>query len=77
MAAAGSMPTPPTLRKSHPIDQFHGKLAHAADPRGADLHLRRMVGSTRQGWAVYAAMMIIFLVSLAAMYVAEYHGNRW
>ncbi|MGE5892940.1 MAG: potassium-transporting ATPase subunit KdpA [bacterium] len=34
-----------------------------------------MVGSTRQGWALYTAMMLIFVFALAGLYWAEYHGN--
>jgi potassium-transporting ATPase potassium-binding subunit len=33
-----------------------------------------MVGDTRQGWAVLAAMTVIFVVLLAACYVAEQNG---
>jgi K+-transporting ATPase ATPase A chain len=35
----------------------------------------RMVGSRRQGWAVYAAMSALFLVSVTVVYVAERHGT--
>jgi potassium-transporting ATPase potassium-binding subunit len=35
----------------------------------------KMVGDTRQGWAVLAAMTIIFVVLLAGVYVAETGGN--
>ncbi|HET6516320.1 MAG TPA: potassium-transporting ATPase subunit KdpA [Thermodesulfovibrionales bacterium] len=35
----------------------------------------RMVGSTRQGWAIYLAMMILFIVAVGALYWAEYSGN--
>jgi K+-transporting ATPase ATPase A chain len=31
----------------------------------------RMVGSRRQGWAIFAAMAILFVVSVAIVYVAE------
>lgn len=31
----------------------------------------RMVGSRRQGWAVFAAMMVMFVVSVSVLYVAE------
>ena len=34
-----------------------------------------LVGSTRQGWAIFAAMMILLVTALGAMYWAEYHGN--
>ncbi|MBK5229727.1 MAG: potassium-transporting ATPase subunit KdpA [Thermoleophilia bacterium] len=35
----------------------------------------RMVGSVRQGWAIFAAMAAIFIVSTAVMYPAEQHGT--
>ena len=31
----------------------------------------RMVGNRRQGWAIYIAMMVLFLVAVAIVYVAE------
>jgi potassium-transporting ATPase potassium-binding subunit len=35
----------------------------------------RMVGNRRQGWALYAAMMIMFIVGVAVVYTAEQHGS--
>lgn len=35
----------------------------------------RMVGDARQGWALYAAMSIVFLAGLAVVYWAEGSGN--
>jgi K+-transporting ATPase ATPase A chain len=35
----------------------------------------RMVGNRRQGWALYAAMMAMFVVAVAVVYVAEQHGS--
>ncbi len=35
----------------------------------------RMIGNRRQGWALYAAMMIMFIVAVAVVYVAEQHGS--
>jgi K+-transporting ATPase ATPase A chain len=35
----------------------------------------RMVGSPRQGWAVFAAMGLCFLVGVAICYWSESHGN--
>ena len=35
----------------------------------------RLVGNTRQGWAILTAMMVILIVSLGAMYWAEHAGN--
>ena len=35
----------------------------------------RMVGSTRQGWVIFAAMLIMMVLLLAVMFVAEYATN--
>jgi K+-transporting ATPase ATPase A chain len=35
----------------------------------------RMVGNERQGWAVFAAMSLLFLAGVTACYWAEAHGN--
>jgi K+-transporting ATPase ATPase A chain len=35
----------------------------------------RMVGSRRQGWALYAAMSALFIVGVAIVYAAESHGS--
>jgi K+-transporting ATPase ATPase A chain len=58
-----------------PLTNFIENLLMLLIPAALTYTFGRMVGSGRQGWAVYAAMVIIFLVSLIAMYAAEYHGN--
>ena len=35
----------------------------------------RMVGSQRQGWAIFAAMLALFVVAVAVVYTAEQHGT--
>ena len=35
----------------------------------------RMVGSERQGWAIFAAMSVLFLAGVATVYAAEASGN--
>jgi potassium-transporting ATPase potassium-binding subunit len=35
----------------------------------------RMIGSQRQGWAVFAVMGVLFLVGVVVCYAAEAHGN--
>jgi K+-transporting ATPase ATPase A chain len=35
----------------------------------------RMVGNQRQGWAILAAMGVLFIAGVAACYAAEAHGN--
>jgi K+-transporting ATPase ATPase A chain len=35
----------------------------------------RMVGSQRQGWAIFAAMAVLFIAGVAVIYTAEQHGT--
>jgi K+-transporting ATPase ATPase A chain len=35
----------------------------------------RLVGNRRQGWALYGAMMAMFIVAVAVVYTAEQHGS--
>jgi K+-transporting ATPase ATPase A chain len=35
----------------------------------------RMVGSRRQGWAIFAGMFVLFAVAVAIVYAAESHGS--
>jgi K+-transporting ATPase ATPase A chain len=58
-----------------PLADFIENLLMLLIPAALTYTFGRMVGSTRQGWALYAAMMLIFLAALAAMYAAEHHGN--
>jgi K+-transporting ATPase ATPase A chain len=35
----------------------------------------KMVGSRRQGWAIFSAMAILFVIGVAVVYTAEQHGT--
>ena len=35
----------------------------------------RMVGSQRQGWAIFSAMFILFIIGVVVVYMAEQHGS--
>jgi K+-transporting ATPase ATPase A chain len=35
----------------------------------------RMVGSQRQGWAIFAAMFTLFIIGVVVVYMAEQHGS--
>jgi K+-transporting ATPase ATPase A chain len=35
----------------------------------------RMVGSRRQGWAIFSAMAILFVIAVSVVYTAEQHGT--
>ena len=44
-------------------------------PAGLTATYGRMVGSRRQGWAVFGAMMALFVVAVALIYAAEIHPS--
>jgi K+-transporting ATPase ATPase A chain len=50
-------------------------LAIFAVSAGLTATYGRMVGNRRQGWAIYAAMMALFLVAVTVAYAAETHGT--
>jgi K+-transporting ATPase ATPase A chain len=66
---------------SHPyenpdgITNFVELLAILAIPAALTATFGRMVGSRRQGWAVFAAMFILWGASVAVAVVAEQQGN--
>jgi K+-transporting ATPase ATPase A chain len=35
----------------------------------------RMVGSQRQGWAIFSAMSVLFIIGVIVVYIAEQHGS--
>lgn len=44
-------------------------------PAGLTYTFGRMAGNTRQGWAIYTAMMFLLVLAIGALYWAEYSGN--
>ena len=44
-------------------------------PAGLTATFGRMVGSRRQGWALYVAMFALLIVGVAIVYAAEAHGS--
>jgi potassium-transporting ATPase potassium-binding subunit len=44
-------------------------------PAAATAQFGRMVGNRRQGWALYAAMLIMMVVGFGVAYAAEQHGS--
>jgi K+-transporting ATPase ATPase A chain len=44
-------------------------------PTGLTYTYGRMVGSQRQGWAIFAAMFVLFVAGVAVVYTAEQHGT--
>jgi len=58
-----------------PLTNFLEMLAILLIPCALTYTYGTMVGSRRQGWAIFAAMMILFLVGLATALVAEHSNN--
>jgi K+-transporting ATPase ATPase A chain len=44
-------------------------------PAGLTYTFGKMIGDTRQGWAVFAAMSVLFLIGVFVCYTAEQAGN--
>lgn len=58
-----------------PLTNFLEMLAIFAIPVGLTYTFGRTVGNQRQGWTIFAAMSILFLVGVIAATVAEQTGN--
>jgi K+-transporting ATPase ATPase A chain len=58
-----------------PFTNFLQVLSIFAIPAGLTYTLGRMTGSQRHGWAVFAAMGVLFLSGLVVAYWAEAQGN--
>ena len=58
------------------LTNFFEMLMILVIPAGLTATFGRMVGSRRQGWAIFAAMMTLFIVAVAVVYAAEVHPTR-
>jgi K+-transporting ATPase ATPase A chain len=58
-----------------PLSNFLQMLSIFAIPAGLTYTLGRMTASQRHGWAVWAAMAILFLAGVTTAYWAEARGN--
>jgi K+-transporting ATPase ATPase A chain len=58
-----------------PLTNFVQLILIFAIPSALTYTLGRMTGSQRHGWAVWAAMALLFAVGVVSTYVAESHGN--
>jgi potassium-transporting ATPase potassium-binding subunit len=58
-----------------PFSNYLEMLSIFAIPAGLTYTLGRMTGSARHGWAVWAAMALLFLCGVMAAYWAESKGN--
>jgi potassium-transporting ATPase potassium-binding subunit len=59
----------------NPLTNFIELLAIFAIPAGLTYVFGRMVGDTRQGWGIWAAMAILFIAGVAVALPAEQAGN--
>jgi K+-transporting ATPase ATPase A chain len=57
------------------FSNFIEMLAILAIPASLTYTYGRMVGSRRQGWAIFSAMLILLVVGIAVIYAAEQHGT--
>jgi K+-transporting ATPase ATPase A chain len=58
-----------------PLSNFIELLSILLIPAALCYTFGKMVGDTRQGWAVLAAMTLIFVMLLAGVFIAEQSGN--
>jgi len=58
-----------------PLSNFLEMLAIFLIPAALTFTFGKMVGSPRQGWAVFSAMLILFLAGLGLSLYAEYSSN--
>jgi potassium-transporting ATPase potassium-binding subunit len=58
-----------------PFSNFFEMVLIFAIPAGLTYTLGRMTGSPRHGWAVFAAMAVLFFAGVATAYWAESRGN--
>jgi K+-transporting ATPase ATPase A chain len=58
-----------------PLTNFVQMLSIFAIPAALTYTFGKMVGNTRQGWAILAAMSVLFLIAVIVTTVAEQTGN--
>jgi len=58
-----------------PVSNFLEMLAILLIPAALPFMFGGMVNNQRQGWAIFAAMMILFLIGLGTILWAEWQGN--
>ena len=57
------------------LTNFFEMLLILIIPAGLTYTYGRMVGSQRQGWAIFAAMFVLFIAGVIVVYIAEQHGT--
>jgi K+-transporting ATPase ATPase A chain len=63
------------FENANQLTDFVEMLAILLIPAGLTYTYGRMVGSQRQGWAVFAAMLILWVAFIAVIFPAEQHGT--
>ena len=63
------------LENPTPFSNFLEMLALLLIPAALTYTYGKMVGSTRQGWTIFVAMMLLLLVGLSVSLYAEYSSN--
>ena len=63
------------VREPVGLSNFVEMLAILLIPAALTATYGRMVGSRRQGWAIFSAMAILFVIGVAVVYAAEQHGT--
>jgi potassium-transporting ATPase potassium-binding subunit len=63
------------FENSSGLTNFFEMLLMLVIPASLTYAYGRMVGSQRQGWAIFAAMFILFIVGVMVVYLAEQHGS--
>ena len=58
-----------------PLSNFIQMLSIFLIPAGLTYTFGKMVGDTRQGWALFAAMSVLFFAGVMTLYAAESGGN--
>ena len=58
-----------------PLTNFVQLLAIFLIPAGLTYTFGKMAGDQRQGWAVFAAMSVLFLAGVLVLYASEQNGN--
>jgi K+-transporting ATPase ATPase A chain len=63
------------LENPTPFSNFLEMLAILLIPAALTFTYGKMVGSTRQGWTIFSAMLILFIAGLSISLFAEYSAN--
>ncbi|HEY5053978.1 MAG TPA: potassium-transporting ATPase subunit KdpA [Solirubrobacterales bacterium] len=63
------------FENSSGLTNFFEMLLILVIPASLTYTYGRMVGSQRQGWAIFSAMFVLFIAGVAVVYMAEQHGT--